>query len=170
MLPRKVAYLVWTSSHDSCVKETCMGASFYCCNYWLNRKHPSFSSNLNWKEIHTTLATFIGSTQEVPRKHMWVLPVCLFLWHHYRVVVPVLILHNQNHANSCCCTKLCVVVCNKLTLISFSCKQKKSVVSALVFNIKAVWQTIMNAFDFHRYPIYMWLQLGGNLFDIIFIN
>ena len=23
----------------------------------------------------------------------------------------------------------------------------------------------MNAFDFHRYPIYMWLQLGGNLFE-----
>ena len=43
--------------------------------------------------------------------------------------------------------------------------KKKSVVSALVFNIKAVWQTIMNAFDFHRYPIYMWLQLGGNLFE-----
>ena len=31
-----------------------------------SRKHPSFSSKLNWAEIQTVLSTFLGITQEAP--------------------------------------------------------------------------------------------------------
>ena len=41
-----------------------LGASFYC--YKLNRKHPSFSTELSGTEFKTILDTFLGAS--------WVLP------------------------------------------------------------------------------------------------
>ena len=39
-----------------------------------SRKHPSFSSKLNWAEIQTILSTFLGVTQEAPMGDSWVIP------------------------------------------------------------------------------------------------
>ena len=43
---------------------------------WLvhSRKHPSFSSKLNWTETHTIWPTFLGSTQEAHMGATCVLP------------------------------------------------------------------------------------------------
>ena len=42
-----------------------------------SRKHPSFSSKLNWAKIQTILSTFLGITQEAPMGDSWVIPTTI---------------------------------------------------------------------------------------------